>query len=214
MFLFGVLLCDIGSEVEFRDYVNSRPKQRRIIQSVLILLGLFVGSYPEGNIHWAAWSRGIDKFRFLFPSDHDGPKRWSSVAWHLIALGFWLSPTLQTIFSNKVFMWLGRNSFAVYLTHGTLLRVVLVRFIYGFSTAAFSVENPDSEEPINHWIERSQSWFVWGVAIPLWFGLLYTVAHLWTTYVDSWCAKNTRLLEEVMFVKEDQEKPTRADAMV
>ncbi|PVH94737.1 hypothetical protein DM02DRAFT_181151 [Periconia macrospinosa] len=214
MFLFGVLLCDIGSEVDFRDYVNSRPKQRRIVQSILIFLGLFVGSYPEGNVHWAAWSRGIHAFHFLFPSDHDGPKRWSSVAWHLIALGFWLSPTLQTIFSNKLFMWLGRNSFAVYLTHGTLLRVVLVRLVYGLTPAAYYIENADTEEPIQHWIPRSQNWFVWVVELPIWFGLLYIVAHLWTTYVDSWCAKATRTLEEAMFVKEEDEKTPRPEAMV
>ncbi|KAF2638466.1 hypothetical protein P280DRAFT_471560 [Massarina eburnea CBS 473.64] len=210
MFLYGVLLCDIGSEVDFREYVNSRPKARRIVQTSLIALGLYVGSYPEGNIEFAAWSRGIDQFNFLFPADNDPPKRWSAIAWHLIVLGFWLSPTLQTIFSNKLFMWLGRNSFAVYLTHGTLLRAVLVRFIYGFSIAPFSMERPENADPIYHWIPRTQNWFAWTVAIPLWFSMLYVVAHLWTTYVDAWCAKVTRWLEELMFEKEEEEKPRGA----
>jgi hypothetical protein len=214
MFLFGVFLCDIGSEADFREFVNSRPKQRRFVQWVLIILGLYIGSFPEGNIHWASWSRGIERLSFLFPADNDPPKRFSAIAWHLIAIGFWLSPTLQTMFSNKLFMWLGRNSFAVYLTHGTLMRVLLVRFLYGWSAAAFSEEHPEGQDPIYHWVPRSQNWFVWTVAIPLWFALLYLVAHMWTTYVDAWCAKATRWLEEVMFESEEEEEKNRLAALV
>lgn len=207
MFLWGVLLNDIGGEPDFREWVNSRPKIRRAVQSFLIILGLYVGSFPEGHAQWAAWSRQLDSLNpYLFPMGADPTKRWSSIAFHLIVIGFWLSPSLQTIFSNKLFMWLGRNSFAVYLTHGTLLRVVLVRFIYGFSSAPFSVERPEKGDPIFHWIPRSQNWFVWAVAIPVWFAILYTVAHLWTTYVDSWCAKATKWIEETMFEQEENEK--------
>lgn len=210
MFLWGVLLCDIGSEIDFREWVNSRPRARRAVQTFLIVLGLYVGSFPEGKIWRAAWARGLDRLNpYLFPDKTDPTKRWSAVAWHLIVIGFWLSPSLQTIFSNKLFMWLGRNSFAVYLTHGTLMRVLLVRFIYGWTGASFWVENANSKEPIYHWLPRSPSWFVWAIAIPLWFAILYTIAHLWTTHIDSFCAKATKWLEETMFEEEESEKRPR-----
>jgi len=131
-------------------------------------------------------------------------KRWTAIGWDLIATGIWLSPTLQDLFSNKLFMWLGRNSFAVYLTHGTLLRVVLARFIYGFSTSPFSVEKVEDKDPIFHWIPGTESSFVFAVAIPVWLAMLYTIAHLWTTYVDSFCARATKSLEDYMFESEDE----------
>ena len=86
------------------------------------------------------------------------------------------------------------------------MRVVLVRFIYGFSSAPFSVEQREGEEPIYHWLPRSQNWFVWTIAVPLWFAMLYVVAHFWTTYVDAWCARPTRVLEATMFENEEDEK--------
>jgi len=212
MFLFGVLLCDIGSEMDFRDFVNSRPRARRFVQTFLIILGLYVGSFPEGNIGWAGWSRQLDRLNpYLFPSHTDPTKRWSAIAWHMIVVGFWLSPTLQSMFSNKLFMWLGRNSFAVYLTHGLLLRTVLVRFIYGWTGASFSKEEVKDGEPIFHWVPKSQNWLVWMIAIPLWYVILYTVAHLWTTHVDSWCAKATKWLETNMFESEEHEKSVRTN---
>lgn len=207
MILFGILLCDIGSEADFRSWVNSRPRARRVVQSCFIAIGLYVGSFPEGKIRWAGWSRGLDNMNlYLFPNHADPTKRWSAIAWHFIAIGFWLSPTLQDMFSNKLFSWLGRNSFAVYLTHGTLLRVVLVRFIYGWTGAGFSVEKPEEGDPIYTWVPRSQNWLVWSIAIPVWFALLYTCAHLWTTHVDGWCARITKWLEDYMFESEENEK--------
>ncbi|KAJ4292467.1 hypothetical protein N0V90_009129 [Kalmusia sp. IMI 367209] len=128
--LWGIILCDIGSEDSFQDFVSKHSRTRRIVQAVVICIGLWVGSYPEGRADEAVWSQQLDMLNpYLFPSGSDNPKRWSSIAWHLISVGIWLSPSLKNIFSNKLFMWLGRNSFAVYLTHGTLLRVVLVRLV-------------------------------------------------------------------------------------
>jgi peptidoglycan/LPS O-acetylase OafA/YrhL len=136
------------------------------------------------------------------------PKRFTAIGWDLMVTGIWLSPTLQSIFSNKLFMWVGRNSFAVYLTHGTVMKVGLARLIYGLSTAPYSVEEPKEEggDKIYHYIPRSNNWFVWAVAIPTFFVVEYTIAHLWTTYVDSWCAKATKWLEEKMFDSNEDEK--------
>jgi len=204
MILWGVILCDLGSDEGFQEFISRHTTVKRVVQTCLIVIGLWVGSYPEGAAHRTVWSQQLDAWNpYLFPEGSDIPKRWSSVAWHLISVGFWLSPTLKTMFSNKLFTWLGRNSFAVYLTHGTLLRVVLVKFIYGWSYSSFSIDHPEGQDPIYHWIPKSRNWFIWAVSIPTWFTIVYTVAHFWTTYVDSWCAKATRWLEEQMFQPEE-----------
>jgi peptidoglycan/LPS O-acetylase OafA/YrhL len=136
------------------------------------------------------------------------PKRFTAIGWDLMVTGIWLSPSLQSMFSNKVFMWVGRNSFAVYLTHGTVMKVGLARLIYGWSTAPYHVEQPANGEgkAVEHWIPRSTNWLVWALAIPIFFVVEYTIAHLWTTYVDSQCARATKWIEETMFEKDEDEK--------
>jgi hypothetical protein len=208
-FLYGVILCDIGSEQKFRDFVNAHPKARRIVVTFLIILGWYVACFPGERWEWALWSRQLQYIgSFIIPAGAASiPKRFSAIGWDLMVTGIWLSPSLQSMFSNKLFMWFGRNSFAVYLTHGTVMKVGLARLIYGWSTAPYWVEKPEGEgELIEHYIPRSTNWFVWAVSIPTFFVVQYTVAHLWTTYVDSACARATKWLEDTMFESDNDEK--------
>lgn len=208
-FLYGVILCDIGSEKTFRDFINNRPKVRRLATVFLIGLGWYVACYPGEHWEWATWSvqlKNIGDWIMPEGAENSYPKRFTAIGWDLMVTGIWLSPTLQSIFSNKLFMWVGRNSFAVYLTHGAVMKVGLVRLIYGWSTTPYYVEQLEGGEPIHHYIPRSTNWLVWALAIPTFFVVEYTVAHLWTTYVDSQCAKATKWLEEAMFEKNEDEK--------
>jgi len=210
-FLYGVILCDLGSEKGFRDFVNSHPKARRTVLTTLIVVGWYVACFPGEHWEWALWSRQLETIgHFLIPNGAASyPKRFTAIGWDLMVTGIWLSPTLQNMFSNKLFMWVGRNSFAVYLTHGTVMKVGLARLIYGWSTKPYWVEQPPAEgegEAIVHYIPRSSNWFVWALAIPTFFVVEYTIAHLWTTYVDSYCAKATKWLEDTMFEKDEDEK--------
>jgi hypothetical protein len=200
-----VLLNDVGGDPAFRDFVVTWPKTRRTLQVICLTLGVYVAGFPGEHAEWAGWSRQL-----IYVGDHifppgttDYAKRWSAVGWDLCALGIVLSPSLQNLFSNRLFMWLGRNSFAVYLTHGTLLRVVLVRMIYGFSGEPWVVDKDNEGNDVFHWLPRGGP-FTFIVSIPIWFVLLYTCAHLWTTYVDSTCAKITLWLEKAMFEEEDE----------
>lgn len=209
-FLYGVILCDIGSEKGFREFINSYPRTRRILLTTLIVSGWYLACFPGENWEWAEWSIQLKNLGdWIIPHDAASyPKRFTAIGWDLIVTGIWLSPTLQTIFSNKLFMWVGRNSFAVYLTHGTVMKVGLARLIYGWSTSPYRVEQPQTGEgeAIEHFIPRSSNPLVWATAIPLFFVVEYSIAHLWTTYVDSQCARATRWLEDTMFEKEEGEK--------
>ncbi|KAF2006683.1 hypothetical protein P154DRAFT_517719 [Amniculicola lignicola CBS 123094] len=206
-FLWGVLLCDLGSEGWFRELTNNWTKTRRTVSISLIIVGWYVAGYPGEHGDWAAWSQQLtDIGDYIFPAGtQDYTKRWTAAGWILAVTGIWLSPTLQGILSNRVFMWIGRNSFAVYLIHGTLLRVVLVRMIYGWSGEPWVVDKNEQGEAVFHYLPRANTW-VFFIAIPTWFALVYALAHLWTTYVDSLCAKATVWLEKTMFETEDNEK--------
>lgn len=214
MLLWGVLLCDLGSSESLKNLLNRHPRTRRLVQTLLITAGLWAGSYPEGYAERAFWSQQLDTLNpYLFPSGSDNPKRWSSVAWHLISVGVWLSPTLKVFLSNKIFTWLGRNSFAVYLTHGTLLRVVLVKLVYGMNDKRYWVEPVEGGEAIQHWIPRNQSWLAWYLAVLVWFVFLYVIATLWTIHVDGWCARATRALEKYMF-RTDRHEETNSKGLL
>lgn len=206
-FLWGVLLCDVGSDTSFREFVNRWGKTRRVVQWTCILLGWYAAGYPGERGDWAAWSQQLtDLGQYLFPPGAtDYPRRWSALGWMLMVTGIWLSPTLQAIFSNKLFMWIGRNSFAVYLTHGTVLRVLGARLVYGWSGEPFVVDTNDKGEEIHHWLPRGGP-LTFAIAIPVFFAVEYTIAHLWTTYVDSMCARATVWLEKTMFESEEDEK--------
>lgn len=209
-FLYGVMLCDIGSEKGFRDFVNSYPRARRAVLTALIVIGWYVACFPGEHWEWASWSVQLKHIGdWIIPAGAASyPKRFTAIGWDLMVTGIWLSPSLQSMFSNKVFMWVGRNSFAVYLTHGTVMKVGLARLIYGWSTAPYHVEQPANGEgkAVEHWIPRSTNWLVWALAIPIFFVVEYTIAHLWTTYVDSQCARATKWIEETMFEKDEDEK--------
>ncbi|KAF2662590.1 hypothetical protein K491DRAFT_733970 [Lophiostoma macrostomum CBS 122681] len=212
-FLYGVLLCDIGSEPRFRQWVNEWTRTRRAIQTSLIILGIYVASYPGERPEWADWSAQLhDIGDYIFPAGTaEYHKRWSAVGWCLMVVGIWMSPTMQGIFSNKLFMWFGRNSFAVYLTHGTVLRVFAARMIYGWSGEPFSITQNENGDPVHHWLKRSGP-LTFMVAIPVFFVVEYTIAHYWTTYVDAWCAKATKLLEDAMFESEDEKSAMQSYA--
>jgi hypothetical protein len=177
---------------------------------MLIVVGWYVACYPGEHYEWAAWSVQLKNIGdWIIPLGAASyPKRFTAIGWDLMVTGIWLSPSLQSMFSNKLFMWVGRNSFAVYLTHGTVLKVGLARLIYGWSTSPYHVEQPKDGQgdAIEHYIPRSTNWFVWALAIPTFFVVEYTIAHLWTTYVDSQCAKATKWLEDAMFEKDEDEK--------
>lgn len=170
-----------------------------------MVVGLYVAGYPGERGDWAGWSQQLTYVGdYIFPPGTDDyTKRWTAVGWDLMVTGIWLSPTLQTIFSNKTFMWFGRNSFAVYLTHGTVLRVFLARLVYGWSGEPFVVDKNEKGEDVPHWLPQGGS-LTFIIAIPMFFLVEYTIAHFWTTYVDSWCAKATKRLEDTMFESEDE----------
>jgi peptidoglycan/LPS O-acetylase OafA/YrhL len=125
-----------------------------------------------------------------------------------IALGIHFSNHIKTVLSNKYLLWLGKNSFAVYLLHGTLMRTLLTYMYYGISLPP-NVTNDKGESvpgPALSISGRVRFWF-W---LPIWFAITYTAAHFWTKYVDPWCAKLTQRLENYCF-EETQAQPANKE---
>lgn len=204
--MYGMFLCDLSCHLPFRELINKWNRTRKTVMITCFALGWYVAGYPGEHHEWAAWSqqlRWIGQF-FMPPDEHlNWGKRYSAIGWQLIAFAIVLSPGLQEMFSNRMFMWFGKQSFAVYLLHGTLLRGVLARMVYGFSTDAYHVTQNEKGEDIHHWLPRAGHG-TFAIAIPIWFVMVYGCAHLWTTYVDPACARWTAKLEKLTFEQEDE----------
>ncbi|TPX18281.1 uncharacterized protein E0L32_002790 [Thyridium curvatum] len=201
-FFFGVFLSDLQNYQPAIQFLSDRARLCRVLAVVLVALGLFVASYPEGHAEWRPWSAWLHSVLVnILPGNPDFPRFSSGIGLELIALGLHFSPFIRDVLSNRYFLWLGRQSFAVYLLHGPLLRWILVWMVYGVRIPP-DVTNDKGE------VEHPHIPFPGGarllVCLPFWIPLNYGCAVLWTTYVDPWCARTTERL--VAYVVEDQDE--------
>jgi hypothetical protein len=139
------------------------------------------------------------------------PRRLSSFAIQMCAVGLFLSQPLRDALSHKALMWLGHHSFAVYLVHGTILRTVGMWIVYGISGEPFTPAgiNEDGSERGEIWIPRAGKWRVRFAAL-VFLALTYTAAWAWMRWVDTACASATVWLEKKVF-DSDEDKHALAE---
>ncbi|KAL6854846.1 hypothetical protein ACO1O0_005976 [Amphichorda felina] len=204
-FFFGAFMADLqnldpGTFSKAQSF--SGGPLRAVLSIVFLLVGLFIASLPDGNFEWQAWSEGLKNFlATILPDKPDFPRSSSGLGLDIIVIGLHLSPLARSILSNRFFLWLGRMSFAVYLLHNQILRSVLCWMIYGF-------EIPGEGEPLMA-VESTVKIFM---CIPFYLALTYGSAYLWTTYVDSFCARISERI--VSFIKEDNGEKSSAPPLL
>ena len=73
--------------------------------------------------------------------------------------------------------------------------------LYGISGQPWIEATDENGEAIPPpWLPRRSNW-VMAICLPVWVGIVYGVAHLWTTYIDAFCARLTQRLENHVFEK-------------
>jgi peptidoglycan/LPS O-acetylase OafA/YrhL len=207
--VYGMFLSDLSYETAFKEFVERHKCGRGVVSAICGISGLFICSYPGEHPEWATWSNFMLKLaHYIFPPNVDIGKRYSAIGIDLIVFAIYISPSTKDFLSSRLLLWFGKQSFAVYLVHGTLLRTVLCWMIYGITGQPWDGEPVDGNgnrildengDPLPpHWIPRRPSW-VLAISMPAWFALVYLCASLWTSYVDPFCAKMTQKLENLMF---------------
>lgn len=198
-FFFGVFMADLqnldpGTFTRLQNVSSGRI--RSIMSMVFLISGLYIASLPDRHHDWQPWSLGLRKFMAaILPENPDFPRFSSGLGLNIIAIGLHLSPTARSILSNRFFLWLGRMSFAVYLLHNQILRSVLCWMVYGIAIPA------EGEPPLA--FTNPGKLFA---LVPIYLVLTYGSAHLWTTYVDSFCARISERMVSVVKV-DTSEKP-------
>jgi len=202
---FGMFLADLSNHAPIQQWSNSRPWTRTILSPFLLVLGLFLASYPEDRPEWSPWSSWLQTFSsYILPESHDTPRYFTAFGLELITLSINFSPSFRDLLSNRYFLWLGKHSFGVYLIHGTLIRWVLAWCLFGITIPAPIQDEKFEWHPGPNLTIRGP--LVQVICIPLWFLLLYSLAHLWVQYIDPLCARWTVAIEKYVWTNGNREK--------
>jgi peptidoglycan/LPS O-acetylase OafA/YrhL len=200
---FGMFLADLSNHAATQQWSSTRPWTRTILSPLLLVLGLFLASYPEDHPEWSSWSSRLRRFAtYIMPEGHDIPRYYTAFGLELITLSIHFSPRLKDLLSNRYFLWLGKHSFGVYLLHGTLIRWILTWCLFGMTVQAPVQDDHLEWHPGPNLEMRGP--IVGVICIPLWFLLLYSLAHLWTEYVDPLCARWTVAIEKYVWANHEK----------
>ena len=206
--IFGLFLSDLSQHPPYQKFLANHQKAATRCSIPVIILGFYFVSYPDASPEWSSWSNNLYNLsQYIFPADTHTAKRFTALGIDVAAFGIQACHPLKELLSNRFFLWLGRNSFAVYLIHGTLLRTVLAWMLYGITGTPWNPEtNPETGEVIYHWLPRRAHGIPFFLVLAVWFCIVYFLAHFWTTYVDHWCGQITKTLEERVFVAEGEKE--------
>ncbi|KAK2863671.1 hypothetical protein FQN49_004103 [Arthroderma sp. PD_2] len=188
------------------DY-GSRATQMlpKVVPSILITVGLLIWGFPQNNQNWAWWSASMRAFIVgITPANADHSRYASSLGTCILMLGIFFSRNARRVLTLPLFNFLGRVSFPVYLLHNILIRTILSWMVYGQSAARTPVRNEKGE--LLQLGRASPMAFIF--ILPIFYAVLYLVAHMWGTYVDPICGTAVNWMKDLMFKEqpEPQEK--------
>lgn len=119
--LIGFFLCDIVcTKGEIVDKLRRYP----LLSWIVFIVGFYFGSYPSYGEGVQGTIYGIFKVPLVVPFHLLGAV--------LMFTAVLLNKTLQTFFSNKVFIWLGKVSYSLYLVHFMIIATFSSWFILTF----------------------------------------------------------------------------------
>jgi hypothetical protein len=203
-FFWGVFLSDLEQHKPHLAWMDARKWPSRLLSPIFIFIGLTLASYPETHADFAHWSTIMGQHSVLiFPKNCDTPRFYTGVGLVFISLGIHFSNGIKGFLSNKYLLWFGKNSFAVYLLHGVLIRTLLTWMMLGIHIPADVINEQGQVVPGPPL--RLESRVRWYIMLPIWFVILYYIASLWTKHVDAFCGRVTQKLEKYVFVGSDAE---------
>jgi peptidoglycan/LPS O-acetylase OafA/YrhL len=112
-FLLGMMLSDLMAH---KQAILGRYDRKKIIRTVFLILGLFLGSFPIGREPQGTMYAFMD-----FPWLADPAALYHVLGAFLLMIVLLESKKMQKFFSIRYFLFLGEISFAMYLLHFIIL---------------------------------------------------------------------------------------------
>ena len=203
-----MLLAELSLDPEVQDYTSARPFIFSSLSSLLIILGLYIISYPEENPEWAHWSASMLQVgHYIFPDGSEFARFYPSLGVSILTFGIVFNSTARRILSHWSLCWMGKMSFAIYLLHAPLIRTLLTWMLYGASALPPPELDEDGQQLPPGWVPIASRWICF-VIIPVFYILLYKIAQAWSTHVDPWCGRVTNWVEEKVFREDSKTEKT------
>jgi len=112
-FILGMLLSDLMAN---KNILVEKLNKSKMLRTILLLIGIFLGSYPSGRGVGDTIYAWMEKTYFV-----DSAVLFHILGAFLVILILLNSRRMQKVFHNKTFLFLGEISFAMYLLHFVLL---------------------------------------------------------------------------------------------
>ena len=206
----GIILAEVSLDKDILEAVDRHPYLRMVGSACCIILGLFFCSYPEDKPEWARWSNFETRLgHYMFPQGVEYARYYPGLGSNVLTLGVMFNDTAKKMLSQRFFLFLGKNSFPIYLIHAPLIRTVLTWVLFGFSKRPDNGKDDKGHQLPPGWLPVASTW-VCLIAIPVFYVFLYRVANLWSNYVDPFCGRVTQWFEDLVFrddAKTSSEKP-------
>lgn len=206
----GILLAEISLDRDIQELVDRHPYLKMVGSACCIILGLFFCSYPENKPEWARWSDFLTRMgHYMFPAGVEYARYYPGLGSNILTVGVMFNETAKKLLSQRLFLFLGKNSFPIYLIHAPLIRTTLTWILFGFNARPDNGKDDKGNQIPPGWLPVASTW-VCLVVIPIWYVFLYRVANLWSNYVDPFCGRVTQWFEDLVFrddAKVSSEKP-------
>lgn len=196
----GGLLCELSMEPIVSKFSASRGSIRRALPISMAIVGWYLMSYSGFDTEWASWSNSLLQIGIkIFPEGSEILSFWDVTGVILLVAAIILSSPLQHILSRPWLLWLGTQSFPIYLLHGPLLRSFLNWMLFAFAEPQWYEERDENDVVVRIFPRLSMPprWkFLF--AIPIFFAVVLLLSRLWTAHVEPWCAQVTKWAEETV----------------
>ena len=200
----GILLAELHqSDIPLRLSAISL-----IYTPFLLFLSLFLMSFPAEFQDQARWSNFLLKLHYkVFPKNAFVDRSWPAVGGMLLCFTIIMSPHLRKALSHRVFLWLGKISFPLYLLHGSFMRSILAWMLFANQDLTEMEERNGADVfvTMKYPLPSSTTFYI---VIPIFFPILFTATHLWAAKVEPHFGAITKKAEEVLCGKKDTARPS------
>ncbi|KAF2434181.1 hypothetical protein EJ08DRAFT_495241 [Tothia fuscella] len=196
----GALLAELSMEPIIVKFSTNKSILNRLIPYSVLLLGWYFCSYPKDHPEWQPWSNALWHAGMkIFPAGGEIHSLWPFVGILLVISAVVLSGPLQRFLSHPVFLWLGTQSFPIYLIHGPLLRSFLNWMLFAFTPPIWYQKIDENRTAVVIFPRRPiPPLWKFLLCLPIFYAVLMALAHIWTLKIEPKCASVSKWLEDTI----------------